>query len=62
MNEEKYQPLRKKSMRMRVSVTCIVMLMHALPIFSLQMDFDVRIGDMNLKHSVVLKTTGEKGE
>lgn len=62
MNGKKYQPLRKKSMRKKISMTCIVMLIHALPIFSLQMDLDVHMGDANLKHSIVLKTTGGKGE
>ncbi|CAI1209072.1 Uncharacterised protein [Serratia fonticola] len=61
MNEKKYQPLRKKSMSKRGSVVCIVTLIHALSISSLQMDLDVRMGDVNLKHSIVLKTTGGKG-
>jgi len=27
-----------------------------------QMDLDVRVGDVNWKHPIVLKTTGGKGE
>ncbi|HFZ8994411.1 TPA: hypothetical protein ACIPUI_001529 [Citrobacter freundii] len=62
MNEKKYQPLRKKSISKGGSVACVVMLIHALSISSLQMDLDVQMGDVNFKHSIVLKTTGGKGE
>lgn len=62
MNEKKYQSLRKKSMSKGRSVACVVMLIHALSISSLQMDLDVHMGDVDLKHSIVLKTTGGKGD
>lgn len=61
MNERKYQSLRKKSIS-KGGMACIVMLMHTLSFSSLQMDLDVRVGDVNWKHSIVLKTTGGKGE
>ena len=60
MNEKKYQSLRKKSISK--GMACIVMLIHTLSFSSLQMDLDVRVGDVNWKHSIVLKTTGGKGE
>lgn len=62
MNEKKYQSLRKKSISQGGNMACIVMLVHALSFSSLQMDLDVRVGDVNWKHSIVLKTTGGKGE
>lgn len=56
MNEKKYQSLRKKSISKGGNMACIVMLVHALSFSSLQMDLDVRVGDVNWKHSIVLKT------
>ncbi|AWP34136.1 hypothetical protein B9D02_16715 [Pantoea vagans] len=62
MNEKKYQSLRKKSISKGENMACVVMLIHAISFSSLQMDLDVRVGDVNWKHSIVLKTTGGKGE
>jgi len=62
MNGKKYQSLRKKSMSKGGGIACIITLIHALSISSVKMDLDVHMGDMNWKHSIVLKTTGGKGE
>jgi hypothetical protein len=61
MNEKKYQSLRKKSIS-KGNMACIVMLVHALSFFLIADGFRCTCGGCELKHSIVLKTTGGKGE
>lgn len=62
MKDNGTQSLPRKSMKKKIGGMCISILMFTLPIFSLQMDLDLHIGDTNLKHSIVFKTFGGKGE
>lgn len=62
MKDNDTQSPPRKSMKNKIGGTCIFILMYTFPLFSLQMDLDLHIGDTNLKHSIVLKTFGGKGE